>query len=109
MTASGVLIWACLSMAACMLMCLLHCLHSLHAPCIVGNLVAAVGVACSLPHGLQETNQEVPEFLSQAAAMAGPYVPPVRMGSGGSTFGGSFGKSFGSRGACDSSHQGSAC
>ena len=79
---------------------LLHCLHGLHAPGIVGSALAAVAIACSLPHGLQETNQEVPEFLSQAAAMAGPYVPPVRIGGGGSTYVGSFGKSFGSRGAC---------
>lgn len=83
-----------------MLMCLLQRLRGLHAPGIVRKTSAAVGVACSLPHGLQETNQEVPEFLSQAADMAGPYVPPVRIGGGGSTFGGSFGKSFGSRGAC---------
>ena len=57
-------------------------------------------IACSLPYSLQETNQEVPEFLSQAAAMAGPYVPPVRLGGGGSTFGGSFGKSFSGGGTC---------
>ena len=86
-----------------MLMCRLHRLHGLHAPGTVGSVLAAVEIACSLPPGLQETNQEVPEFLSQAAAMAGPYVPPVRIGGGGSTFGGSFGKSFGSRGACLSS------
>ena len=86
-----------------MLTCLLQRLHGLHAPGILRSISAAAGVACSLPHGLQETNQEVPEFLSQAAAMTGPYVPPVRIGGGGSTFGGSFGKSFGSRGACLSS------
>lgn len=85
-----------------MLMCLLHCLRigcSLHAIGTGEMVLAAAAAPCSLPHGLQETNQDVPEFLSQAAAMAGPYVPPVRMGSGGPTSGGSFGKGFGSRGA----------
>ena len=36
----------------------------------------------------------VPDFLKQAADMAGPYVPPVCMGGGSA---GSFGASFGGR------------
>jgi len=36
----------------------------------------------------------VPDFLKQAADMAGPYVPPVRMGGGS---GGAFGASSGGR------------
>ena len=79
-----------------MLMCLLHCLRILcllHAPGAGKDALLAAAAACSLPHGLQETNQE-------AAVLAGPYVPPVRMGGGGPASGGSFGKSFGSRGVC---------